>query len=169
MGQEFCLVGGHVHVGRAVRLAAFAGQAQVERLFDFLAAPELGDRFPFEHFEQQMGAAPRRVLFVARDLVAGAHEPAFFAAALPDPHAAQGRAPEAPLILWEFKTRDRLRLVGEPVPQVFEDFSWCDDLARIHTVGGVPGFLEQAKGFDEFRSVHSRQQFGPRLSVSMLA
>ena len=76
VGEELGLVGGHVDVGRAVALAALAGQAQVEGVLDLFAAPAVGDRgvaVAVEHLEQQPRPAPRRVLFLQGDLVGGAH------------------------------------------------------------------------------------------------
>ena len=61
VGQELGLHGGHVHLDRAVLLAALAGQAQVERVADLGGAPARGDRgvgVPLEHLEQQP-ARPR--------------------------------------------------------------------------------------------------------------
>ncbi|PSK58166.1 hypothetical protein B0E53_06977 [Micromonospora sp. MH33] len=103
VGQELGLVGGHVHVHRAVRLAALARQAQVERVPHRLGTPAVADRAapggPVEHLEQQAGPAAGGVLLLPRDHVGGAHDTAGVAAALADAHAAQHRLAEAAAVV----------------------------------------------------------------------
>ncbi len=41
--KKFCFVGGDVNADRAVALAAFAGEAEIERVFDLFAAPSIAD------------------------------------------------------------------------------------------------------------------------------
>ena len=71
--QELRLVRGHVHLHRAIVLAAFARQAEVERFADRLVAPAALDHIAADHFVQQPRAAARRVLLFARHHVARAH------------------------------------------------------------------------------------------------
>ena len=92
--QKLGLVGGHVHVDRAVALAALAGQAQVERVLDRFAFPAVGQHFAVHHLEQQAGPAARAMLLLAGDLIAGAHDLAALAAAVADADAAQRRPGE---------------------------------------------------------------------------
>src|SRR5262249_57823672 len=61
--QELGLVGRHVDVDRAVRLASLARQAEVERLLDARVAPTAAaDRVALEHLEQQAGPGAGRGL-----------------------------------------------------------------------------------------------------------
>ena len=57
VGHELRLVRGDVHLDGAVVLAALAGDAQVQRLKNGVAAPQVGQRFALQHFPQQAGPA----------------------------------------------------------------------------------------------------------------
>ena len=58
-GEELGLVRGHVHVDRALALAALARQAEVERVVDLLAAPAVGDGLAAQHLEEDPRAPAR--------------------------------------------------------------------------------------------------------------
>src|SRR4029079_17671784 len=88
VSEELGLQGRHVHVHRAVVRAALAREAEVERLEDLVVLPDPFDGLALEQLEEQMGAAACRVLLVARDHEARAHDAALRAPALPDPDAA---------------------------------------------------------------------------------
>lgn len=170
MREEFGLVGGDVHVHRAVALAALAGEAEVERFLDGLVTPSAGHHFPLQHFEEQVGAAPGGVHFLARGHVAGAHGPALGAAALADADAAHGGARELPLVVGEAEARFRLRRVeAGPDAQVLVQAVGMDDLAGIHAVQRVPQRLELLEGAHQLRAKHFGQQLGARLPVAVLA
>src|SRR6185437_5226082 len=95
----FGLVRGHIHIDRAVAFTAFAGEAEVQRLFDAVIAPAVLDNVTVKHFPEVVGAATGRVPFLARHHEAGAHgvviRLAIHTAALPNAHAAQHRVREA--------------------------------------------------------------------------
>ena len=95
MAEKLRLVRRHVHVDRAIALAALAGEAQVERVLHFLALPAVVDDFAVHHLEQHARAAARGILFLARHHVGGAHRSAAFAPAGADADAAQRGAGEA--------------------------------------------------------------------------
>src|SRR5690348_1328680 len=98
--EEFGLVGGHVHAGRALRPAPLAGQAEVERLAHLLAAPAVAHHLPLQHLVEEPGPAARGVPLVAGRPIAGAHDPTRVPPAPADPHAAGHGAGEASGILW---------------------------------------------------------------------
>src|SRR5690348_16088014 len=79
--QELGLVRRHIDVYGAVALAAFARETEIERLLHVVVPPHPGHGVTFEHFPEQMGAAARRVLFLAGDLEARTHRPVIEAAA----------------------------------------------------------------------------------------
>src|SRR5579859_1415987 len=76
MSEEFCLVRRHVDVHRAFGLAGFAGEAEVERVFDVAALPAAVQRIAAQHFKEQAGAAAGGVLLFLRRHIAGAHSAA---------------------------------------------------------------------------------------------
>ena len=45
MGEELGFVGGYVDADRTFGLASLAGEAEVERVFDFFAAPTVANHF----------------------------------------------------------------------------------------------------------------------------
>ena len=101
MGEEFGFVGGDVDGDGAVALASFAGQAEVEGVFDFFTPPSVADDPIFAaialgHFPEQVSAAASGVFFFVRDAPTGAHHAAgftrAFATALADADAAESRS-----------------------------------------------------------------------------
>src|SRR4051794_11620499 len=85
--QELGAIGRDVDVGRALRLARLARQAQVERSLDVLVGPAAANRLALEHLEQHAGTAARAVLFLERDHVAWTHRAVVLLAALPESDA----------------------------------------------------------------------------------
>ena len=75
--QKLDLHFGHIHPRRAVALAAFAAYTEVKGLVDDFACQRVLGFHPVEltaeRQPQRVGPPPRRVLFVPRDAVAGAH------------------------------------------------------------------------------------------------
>ena len=69
VGEEFGLIGGHVDGDGALGLAGFAGEAEVEGLFDLFVAPLVGKDLALHELPEKMGAAAGGV-----ELFAGGHE-----------------------------------------------------------------------------------------------
>ena len=112
MREKFGFVGGDVDADRAVALASFAGEAEVERLFDFFAAPAVADDRIFScwslrHLPEQVSAAAGGVFLFVRGAVAGAHHAAFVAAAFADADAAQSGVRQAAVIVRETGSASR--------------------------------------------------------------
>src|ERR1700693_3148795 len=87
--QKLGLVSGQVNAHRTVALAAFAGEAEIERLFYILVAPAVADHVALGHFPEQMGAAESGVFLFMRHPPTGTHDAAFLAAAFSYAYAAQ--------------------------------------------------------------------------------
>ena len=105
--EKLGLVRRHVDIDRTIALAAFAGQAQIERFADRLALPAVGQHVAVEHLPQQPCAAARAVLLFARDHVARTHHLVAMIAALADAHAAQRRPRERPLVVADTGSESR--------------------------------------------------------------
>jgi len=99
--EELGLVRGHVHVDRAVGLAALAGEAQVEGVLHPLVLPPVADDLALEHLEQHPGPTPGGVLLLPGHHVAWAHRPALRPAAQPHADALQGRLGGVTLVVGE--------------------------------------------------------------------
>src|SRR5215475_188003 len=141
--QELGLVGRQIDRHRALGLAALARQAQVERLFDFLAAPAIPDNLALGHLPQQVGATAGRVLFLAGYPKARAHDAAFVVSARAYSDAAQGGVCQAAVILRKLEMRGRAPgMVVGAEPEIFVDAVRLDDFPRIHLPIRVPGVLE---------------------------
>ena len=173
--QELGFVRGHVDADRAIAFASFAGQAEIERLFDFFAAPAVADdsissTLALGHLPEQVGAAARGVFFVVRGAVAGAHQAAFFAAALAHAHAAQSGLGQAAVVGGELEIG--FRFPGGVVSaeaKILVEFVRLDQLAGIHLPFGIPCRLEFAEGLNQFRAEHFWKQFAAGLAVAVFA
>ena len=120
MRQELGLVSRHIDIDRTIALAAFAGQAQVERLFHFLALPHILDDFTAHGLEQQARTAARGMLFFAGRLVAGAHGLRMLLAAIADADTTQGDTAEVSLVFGILEMCLRLRrIVAGAQAQIF--------------------------------------------------
>ena len=95
--QELVLHLGHVHVGRALRLAALALQAEVHHLVEALAREVGRGHLARQHRAQRVGAPAGGVLLVAGGHVRGAHRALELLAADPDAVAHLDRGREAAL------------------------------------------------------------------------
>ena len=170
MREKFRLVSRHVHVHRAIRLAAFAREAQIQTLFDFFAFPAVVNDFALQHFKQHVRAAARRMFFLARDHVTRAHRAAFAATAFADADAAQRAFGKIAVVLAVKKFRFRIpRMIIRSEPQILILMKRVHDFARIHFILRVPDFFELAKRLDQFFAEHDRQQIRLRLSVAVFA
>src|SRR5580704_4868656 len=148
MGEELGFVGGDVDADRAFGFASLAGQAEIERVFDFFAAPAVADdpislAFALGHLPEQVGAAAGGVFFFAGGAVAGAHHSAFVVAALAYAYAAEGSLGQAAVVGGELEIRFRFpgRVSGAEA-EVFIEFVGLDPFAGIHLPFGIPGRLE---------------------------
>ena len=139
--QELVLHLGHVHVGRALRLAALALEAEVHHLVEPLAR-EVGRRhLAGQHRPQRVGAPARGVLLVPRGHVGRAHGALELLAADPDAVAHLDRGREAALRR-EVEQRLRLpRLVLGAVAEVLGDAGAAHDVARVHQPARIEGGL----------------------------
>ncbi len=132
--EELGLVGGHVHLGRAVDGAALAREAQVQRIAHVAAAPGGRGRLALEHLDEQLRAATRRVPLVARDAERRAHRPGVIAQAAAHADASLGRplerVPSAPE--HERRWPEVRRPVAGPAGKVRVERVGVHDLARVH-------------------------------------
>ena len=168
--QELGLVRSHVHVHGAFAFAAFAREAQVERLFHMFVAPAAGERIALQHLEQHPCAAACRVLLLARDTIAGAHRAALLSPALADADTPRRREREAAAIVGILKVRrERRRPVRRAEPEILIDPVRTHDLAGIHLSVRIPDGLELAERLDELGPEHLREKLRARLAVAMLA
>jgi hypothetical protein len=74
MVTKLRLVGRHVDIDGAIVLAAFAGEAEIERFLDLTAPPTILDRAAMQHLEQHVTAATSRVPFLHCRHIARAHD-----------------------------------------------------------------------------------------------
>ena len=152
MREELGLVGGDVHVDGAIALASLAGEAEIERLLDFFAAPAIADDpifsgWALRHLPEKVSAAAGGVFFFACDPIAGTHDAAFFATAFANTDAAQGGVRQAAVVGGKLKARLRFpgRVVGAKA-EIFVELVGVDELAGIHLPVGIPCGLELAEG-----------------------
>ena len=168
MGHELGLVGGDVHLDRAVVLAALAGDAQIQGLENGIAAPQIRQRLALEHLPQQPCPPARGVALLVRGLERRAHRPARLAAALAHADAPRHRPGQRTAVVGE--AEDRLRIgQRERRPQVRVQGQRIDDLARVHAPLRIPDRLELPEGRDQLRPEHARQQLRPGLAIAVLA
>ena len=130
--SELCLVTRHVDIDRAVAFTAFAGEAEIQGLFDLCAAPAIVNRPAMKHLEQESRATARRISLFMSDEIAWAHHlvVAVVPSALSDADAALRRPIEAALLR---KLEVRLqgwRLIARPNPKIGRDRIRIDDFAR---------------------------------------
>jgi hypothetical protein len=169
--EELRLVGGHVHVHRAVALAPLAGEAEVERVFHGFAPPSICKHLALNHLEEEPRPAARGVFLFARHHEARTHCCALEPAARTHTDTAQRRPREAAAVIAgkAKMRRERRRLIFGAKPQVLVDTIGVHELARIHLASGIPDRLELGEGLHQFRTEHSRQELGTRLAVAVLA
>jgi len=157
MREEFGFVRRDIDADGAVTLAAFAGEAEIEGVFDFFALPAVADDGVgtvriLRHLPEEMGAAAGGVFFFMRGAPAGAHDAAFFAAALADTDAAQRGMTQAAVVEGELKVRlglPRCVVLAEAeisVELVGRLSLRANQLARVHIAVGIPGGFEFAEG-----------------------
>jgi hypothetical protein len=93
-------------------------------------------------------------------------------AAFADPHAAQGGAGEAAVVVPPKIAETGLhprRVVGDPQPEVLVGAVGVDHLAGVHLAVRVPDRLEFPERLHQLLAVHLGQQLGARLAVAVLA
>ena len=113
--QELRFVGRHIHIHRALTLAGFTGQTEVERFFDGVVPPAGADGIALQHLEQQPCSSSRRVPLLAGDHVARAHRAHADLAAASHADAAERRLREVMLVVRKAKLRLHLgrRIAGQ--------------------------------------------------------
>ena len=103
--QELGLIRRHVDVDGAIAFASLAGQAQVKRVEHLLALPAVADHIAVHHLEEKMGAPARRVFFLHRRAVTGAHRALFLTPAFSDADTAHRGMRETALVMNEVEMR----------------------------------------------------------------
>jgi hypothetical protein len=98
VGEILGFQGRHVDADGAIVGAAFAGEAEIERIEHLLAAPQL-ELGSVQHLKEDARPAAGGVLLVSRDHVARAHDAALHAAALSNADAAHRRVREAAVVV----------------------------------------------------------------------
>src|SRR5436305_3512238 len=168
--KKLGLVGRHIYSDRAIALASFAGETQIERRFDMGISPMLADVLATSALPKQVRPTASRVLLLARDTEAGAHDSALILTALANAHTPQGRFRQTAVVVRKFEMGFGLPgfLVGAQAQVVIHTIR-ADQLAWIHFPMGVPKRLEFLKRFDKFRAEHLRQQLRTGLAVSVLS
>src|SRR5699024_10491153 len=86
--EELAFIGSHIHLYGTVTLASFAGQTQIQCLFDRLVIPVVCYEVPLQHLKQHARATARGILFFARHHIAGTHGASFVTPAVTHAHAA---------------------------------------------------------------------------------
>src|SRR5205814_6071917 len=133
-------------------------------------APLLADDFATSHLPKQVRPAASRVLLLARDAEAGAHDSALILTALANAHTPQGRFRQTAVVVRKFEMGFGLPgFLVDAQAQVVIHTIRADQLAWIHFPIGVPKRLEFLKRFDKFRAEHLRQQLRTGLAVSVLS
>src|SRR5206468_1808030 len=164
------LIRRHVDVHRTFALAAFAGEAEIERVLDVRVLPAPSERVTVQHLEEQARASARRVCLLPSGPVARAHRPALVPAAFADADTPNSREREAPMVLWKPEVRHWLRgLIVGAQTQILIDAVRIDDLAWIHQAVGIPDALELTERVHQLWPEHLRQEFRFGLPVAMFA
>ncbi len=175
--QKLRLISCHVYLHRALALAGFATEAEIERFMHVAALEALFAQRAGQHLPEQSCAAARGVLFLARSAVTGTHHAALTLAACAHTHAALGGAPQRSTIGGKDEMRLRFgvrvtRRCGQAVEKILDgvvDAHRIHQLAGIHAVLRVPQRLELAEGLHQLRTKHLGQESGARLSVTVFA
>ena len=156
--QELGLVSRDIYIDRAVSLASFAGEAQVERIFYMFIVPAVLDYFSAQHLEEQAGAASGAVHLFARGMKAGAHGAAVHSPALADAKTALRGFGKAAVIGGKLKHGQHGfgAIVGTDA-QIGIERIGVDNLARIHPPFGIPRGFELAKSLHQLGTEHDGQ------------
>ena len=169
MRKKFSFVSGDIHADRTLALAPFAGKTQIKRMLDVVVMPSVANDVALGHLPEQMRAPASRVLLLASDAKAGAHDSAVILPALPHADAPQRSLGQTPMIFWKLKMSFRFpRMIVSTQPKIFIKPIRLDHFAGIHLPLRIPESLELAKSLHKFRPKHSRKKFGARLPVPVL-
>src|SRR5260370_2359522 len=87
--EKLRLVCRNIHICRALGLAGFARQTQIQRLLDVFIFPAVTYDLSLEQLKEQVRAPPRAVLFFSTCHITGAHRSAIALSARPQSTAAQ--------------------------------------------------------------------------------
>ena len=149
------LVRRHVHAGRAVRRAALAGEAEVERLGDRRVGEPLHQR-PVDRLLEHPGSAAGGVLLVAGGEVGRAHHARGRRRdALADAGAAVHRVAQLATVVRELEQRQH-RLPGPDRAQVGVQGRRIDHVAGVEQVARVADRLDRGEEPDRRGVVHQR-------------
>ena len=194
--QELDLHLGHVDAGRAVAFAAFAANAQVERVVHCLTGESVFRldtlKLTRERQAQRVSATARQVFFVARHAVAGAHGAGVKLAAVAVVVAhldgfgkTLGRVAASPGRAGLFGQRIALHVPSTPVERRFNrdnfvagrkaheprvvHFGRINHALRAEQVQRVHGFFDAGKSLRDLRSELPRNPFAPAQTVAVFA
>src|SRR5207302_2648917 len=103
MREKFRLIGRHIDADRAIALASFAAEAQVQRPLDVLILPAATDHLPLGHFPEQVRPAARGMFFFTCHPEAGAHHATLVVPAFAHTDATQAGARQTPVIFRTMK------------------------------------------------------------------
>src|SRR5262249_4503911 len=72
--EKLGLISGNIHFDRAIGFAAFASQAELERLFDSLVLPAVANHSLLRHLPKKVCAAASGMPLILGGAVAGTHD-----------------------------------------------------------------------------------------------
>ena len=170
VGEELGFVGGHVDGDGTLGLTGFAGEAEVERLFDLLVLPLVGEDFALHELPKEVSAAAGGVEFFAGGHEAGAHGAGIGFAAGADAYAAEIGCGEGAVVFGEGEVGFGLPgfVVGAEA-KVFVRLVGVDEFAGVHAVGRVEDVLEGAEGHHELFAEHLGEESATGLAIAMFA
>ena len=174
MREELGFVRRHVDVDGAIALAAFAREAQVERIVYGLRLPTVGDRSApraaVEHLVQEPSTPSGRMFLVAGHHVGRTHDAAAFTPTFADADTTEHGLGEASSVgrVREVRALDVVVIVA-PDAEVLVECVGLDDLAGIHPVVGVEDRLHPFEGTHDLGPEHPDQELAARLAVAVLA
>ena len=151
-------------------LAGFAGEAEIEGLFDLLILPLVGEDFALHQLPQEMGPAAGGVELFAGGHEAGAHGAGVGLAAGSHAYAAEVGVGEAAVVFGVGKVG--LRLPGVVVgaeAEVFVRLVGVDEFVGVHAIGGVEEALEGAEGLHQLFAEHLGEERAAGLAVAVFA
>src|SRR5699024_1473816 len=134
-----------------------------------LGPPSVGDHVPVDHLGEQAGPTASRVFLVSCGAVAGTHDTtAVGVATLAHADTTTHRLAETALVLRISQYGHAVDRIRRPtLPQVRIHRTRMDDDPGVHHVVGIEDALEPFEQRHGLGAVHSRQQLGTGLSVTV--
>ena len=118
--KEFRSVGSNIDIRRALGLARFAGETQIERFFDVLVFPAVAKDFALQQFKEKVRTPTRTVFLLSRGHITWAHGSAVALSARSKPDAAQRGVCERAAIVGKLEMCLRFqRAIVRAEPQIF--------------------------------------------------